>query len=611
MSFFQTNKKIIKNVLTVVSLAAIIAWPLYNSFLGLDLVDTGYYLYQYDTPLSSYGTYTTYFATLIGAVWLKLFPGLGLWGLNILEVLLEWLTCVVVYNTFKNRFGKTTTLMGTAVTMLAISTYVNIFNYHQLNMFLCCAMLCFMYTALSRNKILPMFISGCFGALAVTCRMPSILTLLCVFCIFYWNIWVDKSAKNLVKRCASFFAGYVAVGVAVVAFLYAFGLMDTIIGEVFRLKDLGGTSSAAYGTSSMMGNLIRDTLYGLAASMLFTFCMVGFAAVYEWASKKFKTRAVLLGLYVIVMLPVLYLAVYVVGQAPGFIQLTSFSWFLYGMCVEICLYYMLKGIIKPTKRHAEEGTLAMMSIALILLCVVGSAARSKHVILGLWILVPFVGNKFKNLFYGEKKIHLPSVKRVSLERLSAKSLQVTSCLVMAAAVVCFARFLCVTNNFDSTDRSTLTATINGDRAKYIHTTQREADAVNGVLDALENQDRSLMVVGNAVGFYYLTGMDSYVRPWVSGTSYTYEKFSYDLSGRTAVEEKRPIVLVCKTNPYRGFAEEDYESLKATEENSNYEGKRDLVNEFMAHYEYTVLYENDYFVLYEPNAQIETSSWSIN
>ncbi len=171
--------------------------------------------------------------------------------------------------------------------------------------------------------------------------------------------------------------------------------------------------------------------------------------------------------------------------------------------------------------------------------------------------------------------------------------------------------MCVTNNFDSTDRSTLTATINGDRAKYIHTTQREADAVNGVLDALENQDRSLMVVGNAVGFYYLTGMDSYVRPWVSGTSYTYEKFSYDLSGRTAVEEKRPIVLVCKTNPYRGFAEEDYESLKATEENSNYEGKRDLVNEFMAHYEYTVLYENDYFVLYEPNAQIETSSWLIN
>lgn len=83
-----------------------------------------------------------------------------------------------------------------------------------------------------------------------------------------------------------FFAGYAVVAVAVVAFLYAFGLMDTIIGEVFRLKDLGGTSSAAYGTSSMMGNLIRDTLWGLAASLTFTVCMVGFAAVCEWTSKK-------------------------------------------------------------------------------------------------------------------------------------------------------------------------------------------------------------------------------------------------------------------------------------------------------------------------------------
>lgn len=609
MELFQTKKRVIKNILAVVSLAAIVVWPLYNSFLGLDLVDTGYYLYQYDTPLSSYGTYTTYLATLIGAVWLKLFPGLGLWGLNLLEVLLEWLTCAVVYNTFKNRFGKTTTLFGTAITMLAISTYVNIFNYHQLNMFLCCAMLCFMYSSLSKNKAYLMFISGCFGAIAVTCRMPSILTLLCVFCIFYWNIWVDKNRKNLAKRCISFFSGYAVVAVAVVAFLYAFGLMDTIIGEVFRLKDLGGTSSAAYGTSSMMGNLIRDTLWGLAASLTFTVCMVGFAAVCEWTSKKWGKRAVLLGLYTLLMLPVLYLAVYKIGQAPAFIQLTSFSWFLYGMCVEICLYYMLKGIIKPTKRHAEEGTLAMMSIALILLCVVGSAARSKHVILGLWILVPFVGNKFKNLFCGENKIHSPSIKGLSFERLSAKSLQVTSCLVMIAAVACFGRFLSVTNNFDSTYRSTLTATVDSERAKYIHTTQREADAVNGVLDALNDSDRSLMVVGNAVGFYYLTGMDSYVRPWVSGTSYTYQKFANDLVGRTSTEEKRPIVLVCKTNPYRGFAEWNYEELKSAEDNNTYEGKRNLVNDFMNHYEYTVLYENDYFILYEPNTQIEMNTWT--
>lgn len=610
MNQLHMKKSAVKKGIWVICLLAIVVWPLYNSFLGLDLVDTGYYLYQYDTPLSSYGTYTTYFATLIGAVWLKLFPGLGIWGLNLLEILLEWFICVVVYNTFKNRYGKTTIIFGVAITMLGISTYVNIFNYHQLNMSLCCVMLCFMYLALSQNKNYLLFISGCFGALAVTCRMPSILTLVCILCILYWNIWVEKNKKYLFKRCVLFIGGYVAIGIVVVIFLHCFKLIDVIIGEVFRLNDLSSTGSAAYGTSSMLGNLIRDTFWGTLAAVVFTLCMLGFAALYEWAQNKTKKRKIFLLLYMIAMIPVIYVAVYKIGQAPPFIQLTSFSWFVYGMCVEICLYYMLKGIISPTKRHAEDGTIAMMSIALILLCVVGSAARSKHVILGLWLIVPFVGNKIKDIFYGEQKIHFPAIKKVALEKLSARSLQTTFGLVIVVAIICFGRFVLMTNNFDSTDRSILTAKIDSDRAKYIRTTKREADAVNEVLDTLKDQDRELLVVGNGVGFYYLTGMDSYVRPWVSGTSYTYDKLYGDLAGRVWKEEKRPIVLVCKTNPYEGFSASNYEALKEREENNNAEGKKDLIFEFMDQYEYSKLYENDYFVLYEPNPKKEMEIWQL-
>lgn len=220
MEQLKSKKNKISTVIKILCLIAIAIWPLYNSFLGLDLVDTGYYLYQYDTPLSPYGTYTTYLATLIGAVWLKLFPELGLWGLNFLEIMLEWLTCVILYNTFKNRFGKTTTLVGVAITMCGISTYVNIFNYHQLNMSLCCAMLCFMYLALSQNKNYLLVISGCFGALAITCRMPSILTLLCILCILYWNVWVEKSKSNLLKRWFSFISGYFVIGSCTFFFLY-------------------------------------------------------------------------------------------------------------------------------------------------------------------------------------------------------------------------------------------------------------------------------------------------------------------------------------------------------------------------------------------------------
>lgn len=326
------RKNIINNGIKVLCLLAIIIWPIYNSFLGLDLVDTGYYLYQYDTPLSPYGTYTTYLATLIGAVWLKIFPGLGLWGLNLLEILLEWATCIVVYQTFKTKFGKITTLCGIAITMLGISTYVNIFNYHQLNMALCCMMLCFMYMGLTKKKKYLLFISGCMGALAITCRMPSVLTLVCVLCIVYWHIWESKSKVGLGKNILAFISGYAVIGIFVIIFLYCFQLTDTIIGEIFRLNDLGSTGSAAYGTSSMLTNLIRDTFWGILAALLFTICILFFAIIYEWAQNR-KARYWLVGVYILARVPIIYASVYIVGQAPPFIQLTSFSWLFIWNCV--------------------------------------------------------------------------------------------------------------------------------------------------------------------------------------------------------------------------------------------------------------------------------------
>ena len=588
---------------------AIIIWPIYNSFLGLDLVDTGYYLYQYDTPLSPYGTYTTYLATLIGAVWLKIFPGLGLWGLNLLEILLEWATCIVVYQTFKTKFGKITTLCGIAITMLGISTYVNIFNYHQLNMALCCMMLCFMYMGLTKKKKYLLFISGCMGALAITCRMPSVLTLVCVLCIVYWHIWESKSRIGLGKNIWAFISGYAVIGIFVIIFLYCFQLTDTIIGEIFRLNDLGSTGSAAYGTFSMLTNLIRDTFRGILAALLFTICILSFAIIYEWAQNK-KARYWLVGLYILAMVPIIYASVYIVGQAPPFIQLTSFSWFLYGMCVEICLYYMIKGMVKPTEKYAEDGTIVMMAIALILLCIVGSAARAKHVILGLWIITPFVGNKIKEIVYNAKRIRFPAMQKLTIERLSIKVLRAAFGITIICSIICFGRFVITTNNFDSVDRSKLTAKIESDKVKYIKTTKREAEAVNGVLKELNHQDRELLVVGNGVGFYYLTGLDSYVRPWVSGTSYTYDKLYADLQERVGKSEKRPVVLICKTNPYEGFEEKNYEILKEKENNNNASGKKDLIYEFMDVYGYEISYENDYFIIYEPDSEKEMEIWEL-
>ena len=63
----------------------------------------------------------------------------------------------------------------------------------------------------------------------------------------------------------------------------------------------------------------------------------------------------------------------------------------------------------------------------------------------------------------------------------------------------FVDMLYCTMNFDSVDRSSLRYSVNSDKLKYMKTTEREADAVNGVLDCInhldEEKERPLMVFG--------------------------------------------------------------------------------------------------------------------
>ena len=68
--------------------------------------------------------------------------------------------------------------------------------------------------------------------------------------------------------------------------------------------------------------------------------------------------------------------------------------------------------------------------------------------------------------------------------------------------------------------------------------------------------------------------------------------------------------MCRTNPYEGFSYKNYDVLKEREEVNNYDGKKDLIFEFMDVYKYSKIYENDYFALYEPDSKKEMEIWEL-
>lgn len=583
----------------------IVIWPILNSFLGIDTVDTGYYLYQYANPLSDYGVYTTFFATLIGAVWLKIFGFLGLWGLNLLEIFLEWILCLIVYYTFRDIFGKRVTLAGCTLTMIIISTYVNIFNYHQLNMFLCTTMLCMMYQGLQKERFSFFLLSGMAGMLAVFTRMPSILSLICIVCIFYWGIFIKKTWKKSFQYAGGFLLGYLIMAGVIAIGLQCIGRLWIVIGEVFRLNDLGKNGGAAYGTNSMVLNLIKDSFNAVCAFLLFAVCVFIVLLLSQWKSKNSSImRKVVWFLGVLCTIPIVWMAVYKVGRAPVFVQLTSYNWFVYGCCFTVAIFCIFYGMFSKKEEAGWNGLLMLMSIALILLCCVGSAARLKHTILGIWIVVPFLLNEIKLYYKKEKKLYLGFGK--TRKRIRLKAIKETDLYIGVIAAITMFIFVAGTNNFDSVNRLELTASVDSNKLRGLKTTNRQAEAMNGVLKVLEQkkkEDKPLMVLGNAVIFYYLTDMDSYVKPWVSGTSYTANEYADHLYKETTMNYKKlPVIVWGKTNAYEGFSEEKYDELLKREEKSTHDGKKAIAQQFMDEHGYVSIFENDYFKIYDCNAE---------
>lgn len=623
----MTNMRLRKRtdlIVCIVGIALILIWTVIHSFLGIDLVDTGYYYYQYLYPRADNVSYSTYLGTLVGGVWIRIFPSLGLWGLNLLELLLEYVLCGIVFLTFRKTFRVKSIMIAVTMCMLTISTYVNIFNYHQLGMFLCTSMLCAMYTGLRKKQSIWQLVAGACGCFAVFTRFPCILTLVCILCILYWRLVVDHDIKRMVKEVLFFLAGFIiAMGILGGVF-YFLGVFDKVVHDVFRIFSLGGSESSTYGTSNQFSNLMTDTLHSVEAAVLFLACSFLMTIACSILTSEFRKNQKVysyilkaVGAIAVIILCAIgsYYAFYEVGLAPAFAQLTSFSWYIYGMLFVIGAGFSVSGLIayihdkkrgnaecsssdlsaegQRGNKYRQNAAIGFMGIALVLLCFVGSAGRSKHAILGMWFLVPLTIDWLWDFL--EKIRHSEILLGNYITKLGIK----VSCLVMGLLfLAAFGWFLARTNNFDDPNLSNLTVEINSDKLRMLKTTEREATATNEVLKELRpysNPEERLMVIGNSVMLYALTDMPAYVRPWVTGTSYMPEELTEELTIAQSWGGPLPIILWTKTNAYLGFSQENYETLVTSTQTANDKSpKVKLIKSFMEKNKYKKTFENDYY-----------------
>ena len=605
-----TKQPVKRRILGAVLILLILLYPLTGAFFGLDLGDTGYHLYAYTNFLTHPDkiNYTTFLTTAIAWGWGQLFGQYGLIAYNLLEVLLEWILALVVYVSARDILGDLTVLTGLLLAVISADCYLNIFNYHQLNAFLLTLILCLEIHAIRKDKKAVSVLAGFVYALVVFSRIGSVIAAGTCFLYLYWGIMTRQKAGKVLGHLASFLLGGGACGASLAAFLISTGRMNFFIENIFRLKDIAQDSQSSYAFGTLLRDLFGQSLkavtsglmfYGAAALILIALHILRQSAESPWQKLLYGTFALMvLGVALYQMK-----FAYAVNPAEDWPQQTTGPRFLIGVLYVTGFLSLAGHACRRDQKSLDITLLSLAAFMQVFLTLAGTNTGTKHIIFALWLLFPVS-------VYVWKKLAASEAAKQAAASLLAKAglafrpglLGVTAGITALVFFLHFGNMVYHTFNYDAIDRTRLTQTVDNPRVRSIYTTREEKEALEGVLDTLDqyDKDQPLAVFGNSLLFYYMTGREAYGKPWITQFSYPAESLKKDYKeARQAFGKTWPLVVFCRTNYAYGFEEGTAGDLRWEVQHNSYSGKKDYMFSFLKKHKYGLVYKNDYYAVFAP------------
>ena len=610
------RERLIKKI-NIVLWIFIFLYPLVNSFLGIDLGDTGTHYLNFKNLFSNPEIvgYSSFLTSLVGWGWLQVFGGLGIWGLNLLEVFLEWGLSLIVYFFLKKYLENTTFLLiGILISIISTGCYLNVFNYHQFSVLLITLMLIFIFKSITQDKILYSCVAGLFCGLAIGARISS---LSCIACILIYVFWfcLEKNAtvRKVIVHIFCFLLFSTIICAIILLIIHTTGLWQDFIKSMSRLGTMSSDTTGAYFFPQLLSNLIIGNLKTVASGILTIAAGLFFAAGFNIALKKCtikKEKIIRIFASIIIFLIALYLGIYAYDVNPvgGSPQYTTGPNYLAGILYSTVLILLIYELYS-SKLSCEKIILYIISVLLPLLIVAGSNTQTKHIILSMWFLAPitvtFIGRVF---IYGLKHNIVDSVKIIGIS-LEKYTIIATVCFCVLLMGYKFLHMVYWTNNFDSTNRLEITQSVNSPVVKYLKTTDREADALNDIIQYMKQAEtlessNSMLVFGQGINLYNILEEEPFIRPWVTNDAYSTDEFANDLKNKSAASNNDPLIIYCRTNQYFGFAERDYQWQLSLESETTYDGKKDVLKNFLNENEYRLVMENDYYYVFSSESEEE-------
>ena len=557
-------------------------WPLWGTWSGVDVMDSGFSLGNYEMLGEGMWFYATFLANQVGKLLMVLPGGSGLLAMNVKTAMLVSLAAVCAYYTMKRLMPGWMVFLGE---MIAVSVFwcPTVILYNSLSyVLLAFACLCLFraVNSVPHSRRWYVLAGVCLG-LNLFVRFSNALQVVLILAVWLEEFWSKRSLQQAIKDTVLCLAGYLAAVCAVFVWIAAgYGIPDYISG-IMDLFSMGGDYTFA--------EMLRLTVDAYATALMWMMFMIACVA----------------GGMILMVLPVLKdhrkLArlIYLVGICAlirfywGRGMFTTnyqdywcmFNWVMLFLLLTIGLNVIC--LLGGYGANTDERFLSALSLLLILLLPFGSNNYTFPILLELFIIAPFSLWMFRRIWqeHRRERMHFPWY-----------SMGIVLMLAVLVQGTLFHLEYSFRDGTDGTARDTRISALPAAEGTY--TTKENAKELEGIYTYLESEqltDRTLLAFGDAPGLNYLLGMEPALSTtWPDLASFLpeerFEKELRELSGvsLTGHTETMPVVILHRQNA---------EDPELTENLTTQEGRKaGALSDFLAETGYETVYESDHYVV---------------
>jgi hypothetical protein len=566
-------------------------------FQGLDFTDSGFdadfYARIFSDPNTVQYNFSYWLTGIIGGLWLKLFPGMGLLGLRLAGVLFTTVTFWITYDLLKKYLHTGPLRLSLFLILLFLATSLKEINYDDITalFFICAAW--FLFNGLTREKSSLIFLSGIFISLNTFSRPANIFGLVLLLAIWFSGYLNRNTIRQVFRQSFLFIAGF---GIMSVALIFVMKSMhhDQIFRNSLNLaRQVGGQKNYQlfYG---MFKQYILHYGEAIAISMVVIVAMWSSAAA--WRRLKGDLPGTIPFLPVLkygVLIILTAVCIYYAKKDPDF---WSYLFLFYAGTSLIVGFLIITG-------RQPKNLRILASIGCIMLLVMPIGAGEILMNLGkysIWIIVPITVDYLLNIRALSSRVVVSENSQHSYEQVidvkqmtGLRNTCIYLTLIYIMSITYFYPW------FDRNNRSAMHFQVNNEHMHGIYTTERRAGVINELLaqSARYVKPEDYVLAYDCIPmYYYMTDTKPYMHnSWV--WLYDDEVFKEELYKSYKETQICPVVIMQKRSTIDNNWPDNY-----SEENKFRPEATACLQEFLKAHQYHQVWENDFFKMYLPAAK---------